>query len=445
VFQRTNENSSSVVQNMTNIFDPRNFQKGNYSGKSTVGYRGDIYVSKTGTYTFCVKHPFVPSNWSCGSYSIYIDGEKKIEMIHRGYNRRDNRDREFKIHMQAGYHNFILLNEINWRGPAASAIKVEMITPSDAVKVLTCDDFFLQENSGILEGNSISASSKHQQESTEHTVSSRADLGKKFNEILMRLPAKASFKLTADFDHFSVSGSALYMTIEKSSDVVGTVTNLANTAVQVVDLATNRGRTRRYATPARRQQPRIEYRIKEKAFEPDIVSCFYQSISGQYESHAFSQYLNQPRATKIPLISPTNDKFDSVKSSLTNSTISARDIETIFKQMERGEFPICRYAVIGKFRSYSERHVKTAQRSNRINFTIYYNIIIDVEIIDRLTGKTQMRQYTVPVTNNTCWAIFGSNLRSTDELKNNRGDVFKVAAKKFMNSLTEDLSGFMSL
>ena len=328
----------------------------------------------------------------------------------------------------------------------------EMVSRGKSINIEQTGDWIIKEyvrrkgNKTLRQNAPAQPSNQEQQEqSAENMVSSRAGLRKKFDEILMRLPAKASFKLIADFDHFSVSGSSLYMTAERSPDVVGTVTDLANTAAQVVDLATNRGRTRRYVTPTRRQQPRIEYRIKEKAFEPDIASCFYQSTSGQYENYAFNQYLDRPRVTRIPLISPTRDKFDFVKSRLSDSTASARDVGVILEQMEKGTFSICRYVVNGKFRSYSERHVKTTQRSNRINFTIYYNIIIDVEIIDRLTGKTQMRQYTVPVTNNSCWAVFGSNLRSTDELKNNRADVFKVAARKFMNSLMEDLARIGSL
>ena len=80
-----------------------------------------------------------------------------------------------------------------------------------------------------------------------------------------------------------------------------------------------------------------------------------------------------------------------------------------------------------------------------IDFAVHCSIAIDLEIIDRLTGKKLSCQWPISVRYNGFQATFASNLRSTEGLKFNRAKVFKTAAKRFMNKLMKELSEGMPL
>lgn len=270
----------------------------------------------------------------------------------------------------------------------------------------------------------------------------KQDLKKRFNEILRKLPPKVAFQLVAEPDQFSVNGSALYMTVEESQDIVDSAINLTGSVIRLVGTIATGGR---HAPPSRRPQTRIEYHIRDVAFTPDIKPYFYQAESGNLENYIFNEYRDRRGATKIPLISPSRDQFYSVKSRLSDNKSTVRDLEMLLNRMERGEIPICRYVVRGKFQSYSERHEKIAQRQNMIDFAVHCGIAIDLEIIDRLTGKKLSCQWPISVRYNGFQATFASNLRSTEGLKFNRAKVFKTAAKRFMNKLMKELSEEMPL
>lgn len=270
----------------------------------------------------------------------------------------------------------------------------------------------------------------------------RQELKKRFDEILRKLPPKVAFQLVAEPDQFSVNGSALYMTVEESQDIVDSAINLTGSVIRLVGTIATGGR---HAPPSRRPQTRIEYHIRDVAFTPDIKPYFYQAESGYFENYIFNEYRDRRGATKLPLISPSRDQFYSVKSRLSDNKSSVQALETLLNRMERGEIPICRYVVRGKFQSYSERHEKIAQRQNMIDFAVHCGIAIDLEIIDRLTGKKLSCQWPISVRYNGFQATFASNLRSTEGLKFNRAKVFKTAAKRFMNKLMKELSEGMPL
>lgn len=132
------------------MFDPTGLIRGLYRKRLerlTACYKGYIYVMKSGEYKFELYHPTVPARWSCGSYAVYIDDQEKVKVIHSGYNPEDNKTRSFSMFLKRGFHTFMLINEINWRKPPASNIRLGVCNLNDNSKViLTPNDFFIKKN-----------------------------------------------------------------------------------------------------------------------------------------------------------------------------------------------------------------------------------------------------------------------------------------------------------
>lgn len=145
-FERGGHKSASLVRSeKIGIFDPSSFDEdGRSYGKMTMAYKGYFHIRTSGTYTFRIMHPSVPANWSCGSYAVYVDGKKLIGVINRKYSPRNNDEKRVRIRLNRGYHLFILINEVNWRCPAASHIEIEYVAPTHATTALSNANAFLQ-------------------------------------------------------------------------------------------------------------------------------------------------------------------------------------------------------------------------------------------------------------------------------------------------------------
>ena len=105
-----------------------------------------LKIEKAGVYKIIILHYNIPERWSCGGYAVFLDRQEVIRLQSNGYNLNDNKIYSATVKLAAGYHEFLLVNEVNWKMPRASNIAVSIKGEDmSTAQPLTVDKLFILE------------------------------------------------------------------------------------------------------------------------------------------------------------------------------------------------------------------------------------------------------------------------------------------------------------
>ena len=93
-----------------------------------------------------------------------------------------------------------------------------------------------------------------------------------------------------------------------------------------------------------------------------------------------------------------------------------------------------------KILSYAENHKLTKQSSNKVEYDINSNMLVEVTIFDNISKKSKMVRHEL--TTRTPGIITFNGKNNTAPVNWDRTDVFRISAEKLGKLLIEDFKSF---
>lgn len=453
--------------NSEDVFNPGSLEIENpQKGKMTLCYQGYIYVPDSGKYKFAITHPSVPSGWSCGGYSLYLNNSEQVNLINHGYNPRNNIERTFEVKLQHGFHKIMLINEINWACPAASHIQISIRYPDNISTRIKKSDLYIkvartfhinmtpqtlklresvinpkqsmspeshpvkpqtrQDSSNQLQQADVVKSEANKTPKLQQNPlreSSKAELEQRFKNIITSVPLRFElydFAVSPQSFPIVQGNNALGMKIDR---VRGNRRNIIGLAVDTVG------------------QLAGSYEIYKVPYKVNLRSYFKVIYNGRRRSMICPIMRDKLIESEIGknIIPASNNQIEKIHNQIFSTFASAQTIEKRLDELENNidKYNIARYSVSVKLVSYSEEHKLVSKITNKIKFEIHTKLNVEVSIYDKLNKSRKIFNHEL-TTRTPGNMTFSRPRQSTADIRWDRKQVFEISAEKLASLLVED-------